>query len=501
MDIGLKSDYKHFVTEVNLSKGDVQIQKVSLPVVSANIVYENGLLSINDMVLKNNYYAGTINGNLDIKKKKLTSVFDVEYLKLGGENEKIIDFKNQKIPFTLEYKAGIHVEVPKFTLAFIQKNNEYTLNIKDLNKVKPYLSNALPIEEGGNIHIVTKDFENYQFKGLLRRNTCFLYEENNVCKTKVFFEGDACAMDVNFYAFNKRLHFNKAKSRIKLHNLNIDLQKFLATESKKNKKSQKKKTSKSVIILGTKSNLRYGEYSLITDSYDVEIKPNGDIKAIGSTDGDIIKFTKKKDILSLQALRIKDKVLHPLINFDGLQYGRYSITKRGNPEKVMKGEIIVEGGVMRDFKAYNNTLAFVNTLPALATLHKPGYSNEGFVITSGVIDYRMVEQSKIIFDSIYIKGDSATIVGKGELDLKKKTINIELAIQVARELGKALGSIPLVGYILVGKDKSITVGLQITGSLDKPNVSVSAAKDILSYPLQLIKRTIESPGQLLTPEK
>ena len=200
-------------------------------------------------------------------------------------------------------------------------------------------------------------------------------------------------------------------------------------------------------------------------------------------------------------MRIKDKVLHPLINFDGLHHGRYSITKTGNPEKVMKGEIIVEGGVMKNFKAYNNTLAFVNTIPALATLHKPGYSNEGFTIISGVIDYRMIARSKIIFDSIYIKGDSATIVGKGELDLKKKTINVELAIQVARELGEALGNIPLVGYILVGKDKSLTVGLQITGSLDKPEVSISAAKDILSYPLELIKRTIESPGRLLAPEK
>jgi hypothetical protein len=113
----------------------------------------------------------------------------------------------------------------------------------------------------------------------------------------------------------------------------------------------------------------------------------------------------------------------------------------------------------------------------------------------------MIGRTKIIFDSIYIKGTSATIVGKGELDLEKKTINVELGILVARELGKVVGSIPLVGYILVGKDKSITVGLQITGSLEKPDVSVSAAKDILSYPLELIKRTIEAPQHLLAPEK
>lgn len=84
--------------------------------------------------------------------------------------------------------------------------------------------------------------------------------------------------------------------------------------------------------------------------------------------------------------------------------------------------------------------------------------------------------------------------------LGEKTIDIELGIQVARELGKVVGSIPLVGYILVGKDKSVTVGLNVTGSLDKPKVSVSAAKDILSYPLELIKRTIEAPVQLLLPE-
>ena len=59
------------------------------------------------------------------------------------------------------------------------------------------------------------------------------------------------------------------------------------------------KEDKPLIILGKNSQLRYGEYSLVTDSYDVEVRPNGDIKAIGSSSGDIIKFSKKKDILSV----------------------------------------------------------------------------------------------------------------------------------------------------------------------------------------------------------
>ena len=125
---------------------------------------------------------------------------------------------------------------------------------------------------------------------------------------------------------------------------------------------------------------------------------------------------------------------------------------------------------MKDFKAYNNTIALINTLPALATLQDPGFSKQGFKIKKGVAEYRMIRGEKIIFDSIYIKGSSSTIVGKGEIDLKKKTIDIKLAIKIAKTLGKVVGNIPLLGYILMGEDKSMTLGLKIEGTLDKPKV-------------------------------
>jgi len=337
---------------------------------------------------------------------------------------------------------------------------------------------------------------------MLKKTSCFLYEKDDQCKTRVPFQGKVTDKELDFYAFNKRFYYNKNNSRVKLTNLNFDLKKFLNTKKKETKKEETNKKdkgeqNKSLIILGKNSDLRYGDYSLVTDSYDVEVKPNGDIKAIGSSSGDIIKFSKKRDIFSIQALRIQDKALHPLINFKGLQHGRYTLKLSGNPEKTMNGEIIVEGGVMKDFKAYNNTLAFINTIPALASLQNPGYSDKGFTIEEGVAEYRMVKQDKIIFDSIYIKGTSATIAGTGEIDLKKKTINLNLAIQSARELGKLVGSLPLVGYILMGKDKSMTFGLQITGTLDNPKVKTSAGEDILSLPLKILKRALESPEHII----
>jgi hypothetical protein len=79
----------------------------------------------------------------------------------------------------------------------------------------------------------------------------------------------------------------------------------------------------------------------------------------------------------------------------------------------------------------------------------------------------------------------------------KKTIDLNLAIQSARELGKVVGSLPLVGYIIMGKDKSMTFGLQITGTLEDPQVKTSAGGDILSLPLKILKRALESPEHII----
>jgi hypothetical protein len=451
--------------------------------------------------LKDTLYEGNLNGNIDLDKKKADLVFDAKSIELGDMDKKFFVLKDLTLPFELSFGENIEIDIPKLHIKLTSDHNETHIFLTDINKIKPYLPDPGPIEQGGNVDIETKDFKTFTFKGMLKRTSCFIYEKDNQCKSRVPFEGKVTPIDIDFYAFSKRFHYNQASSRVKITNLNIDLEAFLKTTKKtkqeKTKKKGKEEESKSLIILGKKSNLRYEDYSLITDSYDIEIKPNGDIQAIGSSSNDIIKFSRKRDIFSIQALRIKDKALHPLINFKGLQDGRYTLKSTGNPEKTMNGKIIVEGGVMKDFKAYNNTLAFINTIPALASLQNPGYSTNGFTIEKGVAEYRMIKQDKIVFDSIYIKGTSATIAGTGEIDLTKKTINLNLVIQTARELGKVVGNLPLVGYILMGEDRSMTIGLQITGTLDNPQVNTSAGKELLTLPLQILKRALESPAHII----
>jgi len=479
--------------DVDLGKGDLYINKVKLPVLEGKVEYDKGLVILHDVDLKESWYAGRVNGKIDLKEKKADLIFDAKQISIGGEKEKFLVLKNKSLPLTLDYKKDIAVDIPVLKLKIAANPKETLIQVEKIEKIKPYLRNLGLQVDGGNLEIRSSDFETYTFKGELHRRSCFFYDKKDICYTRVPCSGKITKKGIDFYAFDKRLHFSAGASRIKLKNLNIDLKKFLASRSKGDiKQSQAKET----VILGKNSKIRYDKYTLVTDSYDIEVKANGNINAIGSLDGDIVKFSKKGKQFSMQALRVKDKMLHPLIHFKGLKSGRYSLKMSGDPDKVMKGQIIVEGGEVSGFKAYNNTMAFINTVPALATLSSPGFSKRGFKIQEGVVEYR-VSGDRIILDSVYAKGSSATIAGKGEVNMKTKSIHMKLAVQTARELGKVVGNLPLLGYIFMGKDKSMTVGLEITGTLDKPKVQTSAAQDILTLPLQFLKRTIESPAHII----
>ena len=494
IDIPLKKSAKKtsVFVNVNLWKGDVYIDKIKLPVLKGNVQFDKGFVTLKDVDLKETWYEGRANGKIDLKAKKMNLKFKAKQITIGEGKEKFFVLKNKELPFTLDYSKNIVARLPTLKLKMMTRPEDMLLQIADIGKIKPYIKDLGLKVSGGNLDIMTKDFETYTFKGLLHRDSCFFYEKDNVCLTRVSCSGTITKKGIEFYAFNKRLHFNEDRSQVKLKNLNIDLKEFLSSEMK----TKKNKSKKTYVITGKNSKLRYDEYTLLTDNYNIKIKPNGNINAKGSLDGNSVSLIKNGKQFSIQALRMTDKMLHPLINFDGLKRGRYTYKSSGDPEKVMKGKVIIEGGVMSDFKAYNNTLAFINTVPALATLSSPGFSSKGFKIEEGVAEYRKIGD-RIIFDSIYIRGKSATIVGKGKLDLKKRTINMNMAVQTAREFGKVVGSIPLLGYILMGEDKSMTVGLKITGSLDKPKVATSATKEILSLPFDIIKRTLQAPAHAI----
>ncbi len=481
-----------------LAEGVLDIDTFKLHVLGGRVHYGKGSVILKGVHVKEKWFDGMVSGRIFVVEERAKLMLDAKNLSLGDGKSTFLVIKKKKLPLELQYGRQLEIELPSLAVKVVKKKQQINVTMKDLGKIAPFLIHNVLDIKGGELKIASSDMVHYRFKGMIRKDDCIFYGKQQMCYTMIPLEGtyNAQKKSLNFYAFEKRLHVDLGKGHIVIKNINVDLKRLIAEILRlKKKEGTHSPLDRKLVIVGKKSHIRYDAYLLVTDSYDIEISPKGNIKAYGSIAGDVVKFTKTGEHFTLQALRVTDKMLHPLINFTGLKNGRYSLKKEGILGKKMKGRIIIEGGVLSDFKAYNNTLAFVNTVPALATMKNPGFSLKGFKIKEGVIEYTMTPE-KITFTSVYLKGNSATVVGKGEIDLKTKRLNIDLAILTVRELGKVVGKVPLLGYILMGDDKSMTVGLKITGTLTDPKVNTSVAKDILTLPLQILKRTITAPAHM-----
>jgi len=61
------------------------------------------------------------------------------------------------------------------------------------------------------------------------------------------------------------------------------------------------------------------------------------------------------------------------------------------------------------------------------------------------------------------------------------------------DLGSSLGKVPMVGYILLGDDGSLATTLTLSGKLDDPEIDTAIAKEIVTAPFNILKRTLVYP--------
>jgi hypothetical protein len=288
-----------------------------------------------------------------------------------------------------------------------------------------------------------------------------------------------------------RLRYDGKADILFLHHLNINAKKMLDQTSRRAASS----SSDRLHIKGEQSLIRYEKYVLMTDKFDFR-SSGKNTTFIATKDGDSVHVELNGNMLVVRADRIKAPMLRALIHFGGLKGGRYSLDLRGNIKKTLRGIITIKGGVVSSFKTYNNMIALFNTVPSLATLSNPGFSKQGFEVRSGRIEFRIVGE-RVYFDMIYIDGKSAAISGKGTVSTRNGAINMDLAVRTARGIGKLIGSLPVVGYILMGKDKSITTGVKVTGTLENPKVETHVVLETLLSPFKMFVRTIKSPAHII----
>ena len=478
-----------------LGKGRWEWRGETLLVGGGEVAFTSRLLALRRVEPILPEFRGKLSGEVAFRKRKGTVDAQVERLKIDAGSMPLVRMKDIKVPVRFSWgEANLTLEAPKLAMRLERWKKRYRIRIERLAPWHPYLAEPYSQVDDGKLTLEGGPGGAWRVAGWVHWPQSPFYDDKGVVR-RFDLKLETRPGSVALEALKGAIRFRAEPAVLRLRGINVDGKRLMAlTERLKKGSSKGSKSSLRLSVLGQQSRIRYEKYLLLTDVYRLEAKGEN-IRFEGSLGRDRIEVIKKGDQLEVHARRIGDRMLHALINFDGLQEGRYTLHLTGTEAKGYTGEIIIEGGVVRGVKAYNDLIALFNTVPALLAFSSPGFSQKGFVIKKGRILFTL-KGDLLKLDSIVLEGTSATVAGKGTVELKSGALDLSLALQTARELGKALGKIPMVSYILFGKDKSLTAGVKITGTLNKPKVKTNPVGEALLYPLQLLKRTLQAPLKL-----
>ncbi|WP_035587790.1 AsmA-like C-terminal domain-containing protein [Hippea jasoniae] len=159
-----------------------------------------------------------------------------------------------------------------------------------------------------------------------------------------------------------------------------------------------------------------------------------------------------------------------------------------------------------DFEARNgcikNTPAAINLFSLLNPFK---LSLSGYKISKG-IDYDTLKAHLFLKNGsieakenkpLYLKGKTLDLFAYGTYDLNKSFINGYVTFITFSTINSIVSEIPIIGYILTGKQKSFTgLCFKVKGNINNPSIKPVPFKNLAKGVFGVVKRTLELPLEL-----
>ncbi|MFA6187682.1 MAG: AsmA-like C-terminal domain-containing protein [Sulfuricurvum sp.] len=197
----------------------------------------------------------------------------------------------------------------------------------------------------------------------------------------------------------------------------------------------------------------------------------------------------KNEIYYVEGAHFNDIFMEHLFAFSDFKGGEMSFKLSGKADD-FEGIMRIENATLKEYKLLNNVLSFINTVPSLATFSVPNYNTRGLPLKEAYSHYTF-RNHQFTVDNFTLNSPELKMTGEGKASFKEDTIKGSLTLK--SDLGSQLGRVPLVGYILFGNDGSISTTVNIKGKLSDPVIETAIAKEIISAPFNILKRTITYP--------
>jgi len=102
-------------------------------------------------------------------------------------------------------------------------------------------------------------------------------------------------------------------------------------------------------------------------------------------------------------------------------------------------------------------------------------------------------------DNLFIDSDAMNISVIGKFDIPKEELDLTIGVKPLQTVDKVISHIPIVGWILTGKNKSlVTAYFEAKGTWDNPHVSAIPVKALAKGVFGIFKRVFQLPAKLIT---
>jgi hypothetical protein len=275
--------------------------------------------------------------------------------------------------------------------------------------------------------------------------------------------------------------------KIKIKSLGINIDEVIKLVKNINSQTNSK-SSKNLSLNASNSYLELGnERKAISDTISLQYFNNILTAQLKHKKG-VAGFKLDKNKFHLYGKDFNDAFMEKLFTLSKFKEGTLNFSMSGTLDDY-DGVFYIRNTTVTDYVIMNNILAFINTIPSLTTFSIPGYNRRGLFIEEAYMQFKSLHGQFDISD-LYLESKEIRIAGSGEANINNDTIDIDLVLKT--DLGSSTAKIPVVGYIVLGKD-NISTGVKVSGKLSNPKVKSLIIKDIIKAPINIIKRTLLLP--------
>jgi hypothetical protein len=442
--IPLGDDPIKVFTTVKSKDLQLKLDNIVVQIEQLNFELKNNQIELNSTISEQNkklYITNTTNLN----NKSSTGTVMINNFKYKN----IIEIKNKKLNYTVDFKNDIVAKVNKNDLYYKLSNDEHQIKIDNLNKLINF-SDLIDIsgDKQASLTINSSDNFNTTYLNINDLDIKLNSFDNNSSNSKMLFSEIYCNL------FNGSIKVDN--HNMNYDTLNINLNRSNITTTLLNKES------------------------LITGDIDINSKK-----------------------LNIKGDRLTDRFVNDLLNNKILDSGLLTLNLNGTFTN-LQGELRFSKTTIQNVPILNNLISFINTTPAiinpilaLPTLFRLGetsFDMQGYYVKSGWIDFNYSLKDKLLkLPNFYTNGKMMDFKGQGDIDLKTREVKTNIDVVFMKDHSKFLNHIPVVGYIITGDDGNFVTQVDITGSLDDPSYETHTVKNASKGAVNIIKRTLELP--------